>query len=145
VTEFVPLADVQAQRVFSERRAFEQATGLTRIGLALPGHYPRLLELIRAYAERQALGEPSAGAGPALRQAAARWDAEVFQPLQRQIRAQRLGQHFPGERTADVFLRVADYRRDESERQGRELSWDEALQGFAAAQRARHASTDGAG
>jgi hypothetical protein len=46
------------------------------------------------------------------------------------IRARRLGEHFPGERTADVLLRVADHRRMESQRRGHLLDWDEALKAF---------------
>jgi hypothetical protein len=46
------------------------------------------------------------------------------------IRARRLTQRFPGERTADVFVRVADWR----EQQGKHLSWEEAVAGYAAHQ-----------
>lgn len=128
VTEFVPVADAESQQLFAERRAFEQATGLTQIGLARPDNYARLEALIREYAQEHGLAD--------LREAAARWYASVFRPLQVQLRAQRLHLRYPGERSADVFVRLADYRCQESARQGRTLSWAEALAGFAAAQRA---------
>src|SRR5439155_4110468 len=37
VSEFVPLGDLEAQRSFAERRAFERTTGLTRVEAEQPG------------------------------------------------------------------------------------------------------------
>jgi nucleotide-binding universal stress UspA family protein len=125
VTEFLPLSDHEAQQIFTERVRFERATGLTRIGAARPGNYARLEELIHEFAEQAGIGD--------LREAARAWYAAVFRPLQAGIRARRLGQHFPGERTADVVLRVADFRRIESQRHGRVESWEASLARFAAA------------
>ncbi len=122
VTEFLPLSNPDAQRLFTERLRFERATGLTRIGVARPGSYPRLEELIHEYADERGIGD--------LREAARRWYSEVFRPLQMRIRARRLIEHYPGERTADVLLRIADHRRLESQRRGRPLSWEEALESF---------------
>ena len=120
VTEFVPLGDPQAQRVFAERRAFEQATGLTRIGAILPGQYPHLEELIRTFADEHGFDD--------LREAAQRWETEVYRPVAQQIRALHLTQRFPGERTADVFARVALLRDEEAKATGRVLDWNEAIQ-----------------
>src|SRR5436190_5287900 len=100
VTEFLPVTNPEAQRIFTERQRFERATGLTRIGAARPGNYARLEELVHEFAEEQGLGD--------LRAAARRWYGDVFRPVQVKIRARRLAQHFPGERTADVLLRIAD-------------------------------------
>jgi nucleotide-binding universal stress UspA family protein len=119
VTEFVTLGDPQAQRVFAERRAFERTTGLTRIGAALPGQYPRLEELIRDFAAEQGIDD--------LREAARRWESDVYRPVARQIRALRLTQQFPGERTADVFVRVAQWRTDHPGPDGKLLDWEDAL------------------
>jgi hypothetical protein len=57
VTAVLSVDDADAQRVFLERRAFEQATGLTRIGAARPGHYPRLDAMIRAYAQSEGIAD----------------------------------------------------------------------------------------
>ncbi len=119
VTEFVSLGDPQAQRVFAERRAFEQVTGLTRIGAVLPGQYPQMEDMIRAYAEERGIDD--------LRQAAQRWEIEVYRPVARRIRALHLTQRFPGERTADVFVRVARLRDELSQHTGHPISWDEAI------------------
>jgi hypothetical protein len=129
VTEFVPLADTSAQRVFSERRNFERTTGLTRVGAAQPGSYPRLERLIREFAEREVGTQPEN-----LQEIARVWYATEFRPLAVRIRSMRLAEHFPGERTADLVVRVADFREKESERLGRSLAWEEALEHFIAAQ-----------
>jgi ParB-like chromosome segregation protein Spo0J len=125
VTEFLPITNPEAQRIFTERQRFERATGLNRIGAVRPGNYARLEESIHELAEERNIAD--------LREAARRWYADVFRPLQVKIRARRLGEHFPGERTADVLLRVADHRRVQSQRQGRQLDWDESLASFSAA------------
>jgi nucleotide-binding universal stress UspA family protein len=125
VTEYLPLTEPEAQRIFTERQRFERATGLTRIGMARPGSYARLEELIHEFADGHGIDD--------LREAARRWYSEIFRPLQLRVRARRLTQFFPGERTADVVLRVADHRRREAQRLGRAadgVSWDEALATF---------------
>jgi nucleotide-binding universal stress UspA family protein len=125
VTEYVPLTEPEAQRIFTERQRFERATGLTRIGLARPGSYARLEELIHEYAEQHDIKD--------LRDAARGWYSEVFRPAQLAVRARRLTQFFPGERTADVVLRLEDHRRLEAQRQGRpteDYSWRDALETF---------------
>lgn len=124
VTEFVPLGDAQAQRVFAERRAFEQATGLTRIGAVVPGQYPQLEGMIREFAEEHGI--------PNIRDAAPRWESEIYRPVAREIRALRLVQRYPGERTADVFARVARLREEQAANH-LIMSWDEAIQRLAEA------------
>ena len=114
-------------RASSARRGFEAATGLTRIGASRPETYARLLELIDEYAARHGLANRH--------EAAARWHAEVFRPLARRIRSRQLHTHFPGDRSADIFIRLADDRRAEAERRGCEVdgvSWEEALGSLAA-------------
>jgi nucleotide-binding universal stress UspA family protein len=119
VTEFVPLSDAQGQRVFSERRAFEQSTGLTRIGASGPGQYHHIEEMIRAYAAERGIDD--------LREAARRWEGEVYRPASGRIHAQRLTTQFAGERTADVFVRVSNYRDEQTRLTGERLTWDEAI------------------
>lgn len=120
VTEFVPLKDMHAQRVFAERRIFESVTGLTRVGAQRQGTYPRLEALVRAFSAQ--------GGTTDLKVAAQNWEAEIFRSASKAIRARRLTQRFPGERTADVFVRVADWRQQ----QATTLSWEEAVAAYAA-------------
>lgn len=122
VTEFVPLADPQTQRVFAERRAFEQVTGLTRVGAAAPGSYPRLEAMIRKYARQEGIDD--------IREAARAWEARVYRPVARRIRSLRLGHHFPDRRTADVFIQIADFREQQATSDGGRMEWDEAVARF---------------
>lgn len=119
VTEFIPVSDAHAQRVFSERRAFEQATGLTRIGAGLPGHYPQLENMIQTFAEEHGIED--------LRDAARRWETEIYRPAARFIHAARLTRQYPGERTADVFVRVYAFREEHSRKTGDLLDWADAI------------------
>jgi nucleotide-binding universal stress UspA family protein len=119
VTEFMPTDDADAQRVFLERRNFEAQTGLTRIGATRPGHYSRLLELIRDFVRSEEIDD--------LQMAARLWYERVYRHLAGRLRSSQLARLFPGERTADLLVHLADLREAESARQGREVSWDEAL------------------
>lgn len=136
VTEFLPMADSQAQRVFAERRAFEGVTGLVRIGAVLPGTYPRLEDMIRAWAEAREGQRQDVD----LREAARRWETEVYRPVAHRIRETHLIQKFPGERTADVFVRLATYRDDVGKATGDVPSWDEAIAHFASGE---HSASNG--
>ena len=120
VTEYVPLNDAEARQIVDERATFERQTGLTGIGAAVPGTYAHLRALIDDYR-----GEDE------LRLAATRWKAAIFRPLQRRLRALRLNQRFPGERSADIAVRIAAHRRHLSALRRDPIYWDEALTSFA--------------
>jgi hypothetical protein len=132
VTEFVPANDPSAQRLFAARRTFEGTTGLTRVGAALPETYGRLRETIEDFAARQGISD--------LREAAELWYAREYRPLIGHLRSLRLHRSFPGARSADVLVQLLDHRRAEAARQGRELSWVEALRSFAATPRTASAA-----
>jgi nucleotide-binding universal stress UspA family protein len=125
VTEFVPLGDPEAQRAFAERRAFERETGLTRVEANHPASYERLREVIGEYAAASGLADR--------REAARRWYGQVYRPIVRRIRQLGLVRRFPGDRSADIFARLADYRAEQGKETGTPLEWSEALDRFAAA------------
>lgn len=123
VTEFIPAADTDAQHLFAARRNFERATGLTRVGAARPETFARLETLIDEFAAAREIDDR--------REAAERWRVSSYGPLVGRIRALRLNRRFPGERSADIVARLADYRRDASALHDRDVDWDEALAAFA--------------
>jgi nucleotide-binding universal stress UspA family protein len=127
VTEFVPLGDLEAQRAFAERRAFERATGLTRVEAEHSDTYGRLLEIVEAYGTERGVTDR--------REGARLWYGEVWRPLSRRIRQLGLARRFPGDRSADILVRVAAFR-DAARAEGRELDWAEALEEFARANEA---------
>jgi nucleotide-binding universal stress UspA family protein len=145
VTEYLSSSNAAQQRVFSERREFERRTGLTRVGATRPGTYPRLLAIIEEYAEaeRRLRGpegdrpHPNVPEDEAFKDVARHWYYEFFQPMAAQIRKKRLGRAFPGERTADILVRLRDFRAQEA-RLGHEVSWERALEHFAAAYDSSH-------
>jgi nucleotide-binding universal stress UspA family protein len=122
VTEFVPLGDLEAQRGFAERRAFERATGLTRVEASQPDSYARLQQMAEEYGAAAGFTDR--------REGARRWYTEVFRAMARRIRQLGLSRRFPGDRSADIVVRVADVRERERAA-GRELDWLEALEAFA--------------
>jgi nucleotide-binding universal stress UspA family protein len=124
VVEFVPLGDLEAQRAFAERRAFERATGLTRIEAAHPGSYHRLQQIVEEYVASSDI--------PDRRDAARRWYGETYRPLVRRIRQLGLVRRFPGDRSADIFVRLADFRAGQAG-EGEPLDWPAALERFAEA------------
>ncbi|HEX2032808.1 MAG TPA: universal stress protein [Chloroflexota bacterium] len=77
-------------------------------------------------------GRARAAPDEAFQEQARHWYYTFFQPLAQQIRAKRLRQSFPGERTADILVRLWDFRTEEA-RLGHEVSWSMALEHFAAA------------
>ena len=124
VVEYVPSADAQATERFAARRAFERATGLTEIGASHPASYAILLETIERFREEQHLDD--------LQRAARRWFMEVYRPLWETVRARQLTAAFPGDRSADVVARVANWRAAE----GPDLDWPDALNRYVEAQTA---------
>ncbi len=118
VTELA-LSDDAAEQAFFARRAFEQETGIDRIGAASVETYGHLVAALEAYRREQGLASLTA--------AAERWYETVYRPLRRRVRAQRQTQQAPGERPADVIGRAAAWRAGEAARTGAWPTWDEAL------------------
>lgn len=130
VTEYLSPSDAEQQQVFIERRTFERETGLTKIGASRIGTYPCLVEL------RDAAPPEAIGRGRILsvtedtsRETWRRWYFTFFQPLQKSIRKRGLRTVFPGERSADILVRLAQFRETEA-RLGHEVSWETALDHF---------------
>lgn len=132
VSEYFSSSDAEQQQVFVERRAFERQTGLTKVGASRVGTYPGLLQLISVTPERETRLPVGATAGQAARDAWSRWYFGFFQRMQRSMRAQGLHGAFPGERSADILVRLAQFRESEA-RLGQEVSWERAVGHFAAA------------
>jgi hypothetical protein len=98
VTLCLPVGDTEASRVFLERRAFEEATGLTQVGASERGHYPALQAEIAAHQTALAV----AGRTLTLKEAAADWFVNIWLPRAEQVRRSGLRRHWPEKRTADI-------------------------------------------
>jgi nucleotide-binding universal stress UspA family protein len=123
VTEFVPLDDDAAQRVFAERRAFERHTGVREIESAhVPGTFPALSRLFDEFADDAALPDPS--------EKGRRWYNQIYDPLARAIAENDLLRHYPGEHTSDVVARLAGFRQHVARRQGALPDWPTVVEVF---------------
>jgi nucleotide-binding universal stress UspA family protein len=106
VTEFVPLDDATAQRVFAERRVFERATGLLDVDSAhYPGTYTSLLRFVEEYVAQLEIVDQSDGAR--------RWYHRVYQPLVQAIHRRGLPRRYHGKQVADIAAWVANVAADE--------------------------------
>lgn len=123
VTEFIALGDTEGQRLFAERRAFERTTGLMRVEASLSSSYGRLLELVYDDCARR----PDTDT----RECARLWYQSIFRPAARHMRQHTMAEHFPGERSADIFLRVADFRKQVIGETGLAVDWPAAIDMFA--------------
>jgi len=125
VTEFVPLGDARAWRVFGERRRFEAETGLKRIDAGYPETYPWLTQRIEEFrlAER----------AESLLEAAREWELRVYRPVARRIRALGLGQLAADRRTTDVFVLVWEHRLADPRSGQAEIDWPAAVAALQAA------------
>ena len=128
VTEFIPLGDLEAQRAFAERRAFERTTGLTRIEANRAESYQTLLHEILSFVERN---QPIDR-----REGARRWYNQTFRPLARRIRQLALAGVFPGDRSADIIARLASFRANETHEADEGDDWFLSLERFAIAHHA---------
>lgn len=129
VTELIPLADQEAARTFAERRAFERSTGLTDIGAVHPESFRQLGTLIGAFQVEQGMSS--------YRDAAQRWEWQVYRPLWQRVRQQRLTRYFPGDRSADFIARLGSWWAEQHAEQEESATpepfpWEEALDRFAA-------------
>lgn len=124
VVAFVPAGDEAQRRLLAERQQFERRTGLTRIGSARAENYCALERRILDHAREAGLAMDDLAA------AAEHWYHHVWYPVARRLRASRLAERYPGERTADLFLRLATFREQEEARDGRAPTWDIALDRF---------------
>jgi hypothetical protein len=89
------------------------------------GTYQRLQEVIAEYGEANGL--------PDVKDAARRWYGQLYRPLVRRIRGLGLVRRFPGDRSADIFVRLADFRREQEAVGEAAHDWSDALDRFAAA------------
>lgn len=100
VTLFIPSGDPEAVRLYHERIAFEQATGLQSIGAAQPRTYRRLLTEVHEY--RRKLADEQ-GAAIDLQFAALQWYARVFLPAFAALRSSNMHEFVPSLRHADML------------------------------------------
>ncbi|HEV3310179.1 MAG TPA: ParB N-terminal domain-containing protein [Chloroflexota bacterium] len=129
VTESLPKAEGKDNLLYYERKHFEEQTGLTRIILTKLWRYPRLLEVIRSYAQ---LAATQLQRETDLLEASRLWYRDVYHPMAGRIRRSHLPKLLKGRTTGDIFFDILQYQVEASHERDRSITLDEAFLGFEA-------------
>lgn len=127
VIEFFPAERRESKTLRAKRVEFENLTELKGIDASEPRHYDSFLNYIRDYAQRMEL---FLGRKVPLKEAALNWFLSVYTPAVQTIVEKGLEEAFPGKSLADIFAYVMDYKWYKSQKEGYDIGFDAALQGF---------------
>lgn len=127
VVEFFPSERKESKTLRAKRVEFENLTGLRGIDAGEPRHYDAFLNYIRDYAEmlRQSLGREAP-----LKEAALNWFLCVYTPAVQRIVEEGLEDKFPEKSLADIFAYIMDYKWYKSQKEGHDIGFDRAVEGF---------------
>lgn len=112
---------------FLEETGLDALVGEPGLEFSLPGQYPKLLEHIAVHRHFLGLREMREIVYP---EAVVRWYNEVYQPVVRVIREDRILEDFPGRTEADLYLWVIEHRHYLGERYDHEIPLEEAAVAF---------------
>jgi len=127
VIEFFPAPKRESRALRKKREEFEKLTGLTAIDAGEPRHYDSFLNYIKDYAENM---KRSLGREVPLQEAALNWFLGVYTPVVQAIVERGLEEIFPKKSLADIFAFVQDYKWYKSQKEGYDIGFDRALEGF---------------
>mgnify|MGYP001176413333 FL=1 len=127
VIEFFP-SELRESRALRKKRAeFESLTGLKGIDASEPRHYDSFLSYIQDYAKRM---EAFLGREVPLKEASLNWFLSVYTPAVQAIVERGLEEAFPDKSLADIFAYVLDYKWYKSQKEGYDIGFEQALEGF---------------
>ncbi len=126
VTEYLPPADTEEHILLHERSMFEKLTGLD-IKLTEPGKYKILLNQIEEH--KKSLSS-QLNFEPTLKEAALSWYYKVYTPIVKLIKKIGILEKFPGRTEGDLFIYICNHKWFESEREGRDIGFDRAIESF---------------
>ncbi len=127
VIEFFPAEHRESTTLRAKRTEFESLTGLKGIDAGEPRHYDSFLNYIKDYARRMEL---FLGREVPLKEAALNWFLCVYTPAVQAIVEKGLEEAFPEKSLADIFAYIMDYKWYKSQKEGHDIGFDAALQGF---------------
>ena len=128
VIEFFPAEHRESTTLRAKRAEFESLTGLKGIDASEPRHFDSFLNYIKDYAQRMKL---FLGREVPLKEAALNWFLSVYTPAVQAIVEKGLEEAFPEKSLADIFAYIMDYKWYKSQKEGYDIGFDAALQGFA--------------
>lgn len=127
VVEFFPPANSEPNLVWRERSQFEHKTGLYGIELTELGSYKKLLLQIEDFRQEES---EAIKHELTLEEASASWDSEIYQPVIKLIRKQKLLDEFPNRTEADLFLYASYHKVAKARLTKQRISYRNALQDF---------------
>lgn len=127
VIEYFPPANSEPNLIWRERSTFEQKTGLAGIDLTELGSYDKLLMQIKDFQKEES---EAINFDLSLEEAATYWEYDIYLPVVRLIRKQKLLDEFPNRTEADLFLYASYHKVAKSRLTKQNISYREALNDF---------------
>ncbi|HHU60392.1 MAG: DUF4032 domain-containing protein [Bacillota bacterium] len=127
VIEYFPPANSEPNLIWRERSSFEQKTGLFGIELTELGSYDKLLMQIRDFQKEES---EATKYELTLEEAATYWKHDIYLPVVRLIRKQKLLDEFPNRTEADLFLYASYHKVAKSRLTKQKVTYREALNDF---------------
>ena len=112
---------------FLEETGLDEVRPEQEVEFTLPGQYPKLHEHIAGH--RHFLGLHEQREIPP-HEAVARWYDEVYAPVVKVIREEKILDHFPERTEADLYLWIIEHRHYLTERYGQEIPLEQAAAEF---------------
>lgn len=127
VIEFFPSERRESRTLRAKRIEFENLTGLRGIDAGEPRHYDVFLNYIENYGQMM---KQSLRREVPLEEAALNWFLCVYTPAVQKIIEEGLEEKFPEKSLADIFAYVMDYKWYKSQKEGHDIGFDRAIEGF---------------
>lgn len=127
VTEFFPSERKESRTLRKKRIEFENQTGLKGIDLTEPRHYDTFINYIHDYAQQMELFLKRK---VNIKEAALNWFLSVYTPAVQSIVEKGLEDAYQGKTLGDIFCFILDYKWYRSQKEGYDIGFDNAMQGF---------------
>jgi len=127
VIEFFPTERRESRALQKKRTEFENLTGLKGIDAGEPRHYDSFLNYIKDYTEMM---QRSLNKEVSLKEGALNWFLCVYTPAVQTIVEKGLEEVFPEKSLADIFAYILDYKWYKSQKEGHDIGFDRAIEGF---------------
>jgi len=127
VIEFFPSERKESRTLREKRMEFESLTGLKGIDLTEPRHYDTFINYIHDYAQQMELFLKRK---VDIKEAALNWFLSIYTPAVQRIVEKGLEDVYQGKTLGDIFCFILDYKWYKSQKEGYDIGFDKAMQGF---------------
>ena len=127
VIEFFPSERKESRTLRKKRIEFENLTGLKGIDLTEHRHYDTFFNYINDYAHQMELFLKRK---VDIKEAALNWFLSVYTPAVQCIVEKGLEDVYQGKTLGDIFCFILDYKWYKSQKEGYDIGFDKAMQGF---------------